>query len=434
VYSYLLRKFILPCGDLLFNSYFSDSLKRINEEIQFDRNRVVEIQKLRLKEILSYASSKSVYYREVLSDVTINNVELSLNDFPILTKKIIKENIDTILTKNKKKLIKNSTSGSSGFQTDIYFDKQELSQIRAIQTIWWEWAGYNLGGPILQTGLSSKRTFEKKLKDFFLRTNYQFAFGLNNNNTAGSLIWSKRHKPFLGGYASSLYVLACLWEKENVKMRSAVSWGDKLFDHYKSKIRESFDCDIFETYGTAEGLMLAAQKDISYMYIMDPYYIVELLDDSNQPVADGEIGNVVVTSLIHKSMPLIRYKIGDLAIKLPKSEYPKSTELNFGILKRVIGRETDIVKTPNGNSLIVHSFTGVFEYFPQIEQFQVIQKKGELNLIIHYIPRVGFHQNILDEIKLQIESFAKEKLPIIFVEVDFIPNSPSGKPQLVRII
>jgi phenylacetate-CoA ligase len=157
---------------------------------------------------------------------------------------------------------------------------------------------------------------------------------------------------------------------------------------------------------------------------------VELLDDEGNEVEDGEIGHVVVTSLIHKAMPLIRYKVGDLAIKLPANQYPKERELGLSLFQKIIGRETDIVETPLGKKLIVHSFTGVFEYYPEIKQFQVVQRNKEL-LIIRYIVGANFRLAVFDKIKNQLETLAEEELNIDFVMVDEILPSKSGKPQVV---
>jgi phenylacetate-CoA ligase len=334
------------------------------------------------------------------------------------------------LTVEKSKLICNSTSGSTGIQTNIYISKEEQSLIRAIQTTWWIWAGFKIGEPMFQTGLATKRSLEKKLKDIFFRTYYQFAFGLTTENTEKGLTWAKRTIPFLGGYASSLFVLSEIAKGRGITMKSAVSWGDKLFDHYRKNIEQVFDCKVFETYGTGEGLMLGAQKDLDYLYIMDPYFIVELLDDDGNEVADGEIGQVVVTSLIHKSMPLIRYRVGDLAIKLPRSLYPANRELNLSLFQKIIGRETDIVETPLGRKLVVHSFTGVFEYYPEIKQFQVYQRNRE-SLEIRYIPGANFNVDVLEKIKIQLNELATEYLVIFFVEVNEILPSKSGKPQII---
>lgn len=429
-YNWFLTNSLLPTGDFINGSQYSKLLKKIDYELKIED--IIGAQQLNLQRLLKHATIKSNYYNSVINFDKKDFFNFELKDFPILTKEIIRQNRLEILTTNER-LIRYFTSGSTGVQTEILVSKFEQSLFRAIQTTWWNWAGYNIGEPIFQTGLATSRSIEKKLKDFFFRTYYQFAFGLNEQNTEEGLTWAKSNSPFLGGYASSLYVLAELAENKGIQMKSAVTWGDKLFEHYKTKITSSFNCRVFETYGTGEGLMLGAQKDLEYLYIMDPYFIVEILDDNNQEVPDGEIGHVVVTSLIHYAMPLIRYKVGDLAIKLPREEYPERRELNLSLFKKIIGRETDIVNTPNGSKLIVHSFTGVFEYFPEIKQFQVIQKKNETSLIIKFIPGDSFENNVLQKVHDQLNGLASQQLEIEFIQVELIPSAKSGKPQIVVI-
>ncbi len=336
LYSRFLWHIVLPVGDFLFKSKYRKYLLEVNKTLHQDRQRINDIQQDSLKSMLDYTVNSSSYYKN-LNIVREEDSIQWLKKFPILTKDIIRQQGIRILTQ-KNGLIKNSTSGSTGIQTEIFINKNEQSLIRAIQTTWWRWAGYEVGNPMLQTGLSTKRTIEKRLKDIFFKVYYLFAFGLTKENTEQGLKWARRKKPFLGGYASSLYVLANIAESESIQMKSAISWGDKLFDHYKDKIKEVFNCEIFETYGTGEGLMLGAQKDLNYLYVMDPYFIVEILDAEGNEVSDGEIGHVVVTSLIHRVMPLIRYRVGDLAIKLPKNEYPSNPQLSLSLFKKIIGK------------------------------------------------------------------------------------------------
>jgi phenylacetate-CoA ligase len=428
-YKKLLRNVILPLGDKIFGSTLSNEIiivnDVLNQKCSFTRINQAE----KLKNHLNWVSKYSRHFQN-LNIINQENPYLWLKKFPILTKDVLRDNTDLILTEAKESLICNCTSGSTGIQTSIYISKKEQSTIRAIQTTWWQWAGYQMGEPIFQTGLAFKRTLEKRLKDYFFRTHYQFAFGLTAENTLNGLKWARKKSPFLGGYASSLYVLSEIAESKNITMKSAVSWGDKLYDHYRKNIERVFECKVFETYGTGEGLMLGAQKDLDYLYVMDPYFVVELLDDDGNEVEDGEIGHVVVTSLIHKAMPLIRYKVGDLAIKLPQNKYPKDRELGLSLFQKIIGRETDIVETPLGKKLIVHSFTGVFEYFPEIKQFQVVQRNKEA-LTIRYLIGYDFNPAVLIKIKELLDTHAEEVLNIDFVSVDEILPSKSGKPQIV---
>ena len=428
-YSNLLRNVILPIGDLIFGNYFSQNLKIVEKNFRQSEALIIANRNIALMNHLKFVLQKSTYYKE-LNLSAFNDPLIGLKQFPILTKDIIRNRLDNILTRNKESLICYCTSGSSGIQTNIYISKKEQGLIRAIQATWWKWAGFEMGEPMFQTGLATSRNFEKKLKDFFFRTNYQFAFGLTSQNTKDGLEWAKKKNPFLGGYASSLYILSELADGKGISMKSAVSWGDKLFDHYRKNIERVFNCNVYETYGTGEGLMLGAQKDLDYLYVMDPYFIIELLDDDGFEVADGEIGHVVVTSLIHEAMPLIRYKVGDLAIKLPRNLYPENREFGLSLFQKIIGRETDIVITPKGKKLIVHSFTGIFEYFPQVRQFCVIQ--SDINgITIIFIPGQGFNQQVLSSINEQLLRLVNEKFEIKFKEVKHIPNTASGKPQII---
>jgi len=129
-------------------------------------------------------------------------------------------------------------------------------------------------------------------------------------------------------------------------------------------------------------------------------------------------------------MPLIRYKIGDLAIKLPKNQYPKNRKFAFPLLKKVIGRDTDIVYTKSGRKMVVHSFTGIFEHFPEIIQFCVIQ--NHITFInIQIIVKKDFNMSILDQISLEINRHTFQELEIKFDFVDEISPTPSGKPQII---
>src|SRR5690606_5526359 len=115
---------------------------------------------------------------------------------------------------------------------------------------------------------------------------------------------------------------------------------------------------------------------------------------------------------------------------LPLNEYPEQRRFNFPLLKMVVGRDTDIIKTPNGTTLIVHTFTGIFEFFPEIKQFRVIQ--NTVNAIeIEYVPDTSFYPGITDKITELLLTKTGMNMQILWKKTDFIPASPSGKPQLV---
>jgi phenylacetate-CoA ligase len=429
--NFIFQKIILPLGDWVFSSTVIYNLKELRKISYYSEHKLLELQKIKLQKLLIYCIDSIPYYANLT--YLLKNGEIDIKHFPILTKKLLCDNKNILLNKNELKLIKNVSSGSTGQQSIVYWSKEEQSINRATQILWWEWAGYKIGDPLLQTGITPQRGFIKSLKDNLLNTYYLQAFAHSKKNVLLALKWAQKQKnPVLAGYASSLYVIATYALEENIKVKfkASVSWGDKLFDHYKKKIFEAFGVNVYETYGSAEGLMMGGQKDLNNMYLMSSNVFIEILDDNGNEVQDGEIGHVVVTNLNAYAMPLIRYKIGDLAIKLPQKDYPSKTELKFPIWKKIIGRDTDLVITESGKYLVVHSFTGIFEHIPEIKQFCVIQdtKKG---ITILYIKGYNFYLGLLDIIKEKIIGYINEPFEIEFKEVESILPTKSGKPQLI---
>lgn len=433
IYNFFLEKIILPIGDILVGGSFMSNLNRLKIETRLNESELTKLQNERLFEILNHATKNSIYYQKFVEADCISPSEW-LKQFPILDKRILNERQNDLICFPKSKMIRQVTSGSSGIHSTVFWSKNEQSIHRATQVLWWQWAGYYLGMPMVQTGMTPNRGYIKALKDKLLNTFYFVAFVPDKVYFKKALEWASKQKVvFLGGYSSSLFVLSQFSNdiKENINFKGAVSWGDKLFDHYKKSIENSFDLKIRETYGTSEGMMIAAQKDLDYMYIMSTNVYLEILDDDGNEVADGEIGNVVVTSLVAKGMPLIRYKIGDLAIKLPRNEYPNNRDLALPLLKKVIGRDTDLVKTSSGKILVVHTFTGILEFYPEIKQFCVIQEDLS-GIFIEYIPNPNFNLSVLCKIKDNILKYLNEPFfKIEFIQVDKILPTPSGKPQII---
>ena len=425
---------LLPFGDLLLQTSFIKNLKKCRKQDQLNADQLGILQKKRLSEILTFTTQNAEFYKKLEIEIDQANPISSLKKFPVISKREINEFKDEILTRPANSLNKISSSGSSGLQSTVYLSKNEISITRAQQTRWWEWAGYKLGDSILQTGISPDRSLVKKVKDYFLKTKYVHAFALLPEEIKLILKESKKkHVKNFFGYASSLYVFAEIAAEEgiDIKFESMLCWGDKMFESYRKKIKNVFACDVQETYGCTEGFMIASQHDLKYLYIMTPWVYLELLDENGQEVKDGELGQVVVTSLFAKAFPLIRYKLGDLAIRLPKEKYPKNRKFAYPLLEKVIGRDTDIIKTSSNKSMIVHSFTGIFEYYPEIRQFQVTQNKLD-EIQIKYISNQGKIDRQLNEIKNKIIQNLKEDITITFKEVSEIPNSPSGKPQIIK--
>ncbi|MEI6864493.1 hypothetical protein [Flavicella sp.] len=431
-YSKILEKYILSIGDFCNRSSFLKDLNYWRAVDNMSATKLEVLQKENLKKLLFHAVCKSNYYGQVelIGDDPIK----WLSNFPILTKDILRRETVQLLTESKKGLKKISSSGSSGISSSVYMNQKDISSLRGGLVHWWEWSGYRIGCPVVQTGITPNRGVLKTIKDFLFRTIYVNAFAHDEAQIIAVLNKIKKGNYILIGYASSLNVIADVAKKHNfkIKLKATISLGDKLFDHYRKNISDTFSCKIQDTYGSSEGFLISSQLDLPYSYILSPQVYLEIIDDENKPVADGEMGNVVVTRLDGYAMPLIRYKIGDLAIKLPKEKYPKKRKFEYPLLQKIIGRDTDVVKTNNGKILIVHSFTGIFEYISEIKQFKIIQKNIN-GILIEIVKAENYSDQVLSEAKKELlKIIESENFLIEFKIVSQISPSKSGKPQIIE--
>ena len=431
LYNSFLNKIILPVGDIFFGGSYTKYLKEWKTNDLKSGLELKALQKKRLSSILEYAQNHIPYYKT-------SNYK-NLKDFPILTKDILRNSKSRLVSNkyDRSKLTEHHSSGSTGIQSFTYMTKDHQFYLRAMQTHWWTWSGYNIGDNLLQFGISQKRSFTKLIKDFFYKCDYVKAFGLSENELLEISKRSvNRNSLFVAGYPSVINELAKSSLKTNLNnVQGVICFGDKLFNGYKKNILSAFgaDVNIIDTYGCAEGLLMACKKDLDYYYIMSPHVYIEIVDDNGDDVKDGEIGNVLVTCLTNYAMPLIRYKLGDLAIMLPKEDYPKKRSLNYPLLQKIVGRETDIVKTKKGVTINVHSFTGIFEHYQNIKQFKIIQNDLE-HIIVEYILDTNFKINTttIKEIEEKFYELTDNSLSITFCKVEKIKSTLSGKPQIIE--
>ena len=438
MYQKLIKNIIYPLSDKLMGLSINKNLKKNRSTQWYTAAALSALQKEKLFAILSHCNDRIPYYQKLFKDYSFDiNGDLTkeLKKIPILTKKIIKQHLPYDLTdKNRKIYTTEKTSGSSGEQGEFYLDREAFSKIIAAQTLYWEWAGYSFGKKAIQTGINPERGFKKLIKDKLLLIKYSNAFKIDKKIIEETLNPFRNKKDiYFIGYPSSIYSYAKFSEElgiNEVSFKSIISLGDKMFPHYRSLIEKIFNTEVFDTYGAAEGLMIAGECSEHKYHIFSPHVYVEILDKNGKSVPDGTLGQVVVTSLDNYLMPLIKYKIGDLAIKSSQTNSCKCGR-NLPMLDKIIGRDTDILYTPKLKILVVHFFTGIFEHYPEIQQFQVEQQNKGGRIQIRYIEGINFSKSILESIRNKIYERAEEDFPLYFSNVSEIKPSPSGKPQII---
>ena len=174
---------ILPITDLVLKLKISKNLNLWRSMQWLSQDDLKILQKEKLFKILLHSKKNVPYFGKIMKNIRLKNVNDSfevLKKMPVLTKRIIKEQLQSEFIDNNRKIYQiEKTSGSSGRQGTFYLDRSSYSNTISIQSLWWEWSGYSFGDPMILFGINPKRRFIKTIKDFLFRTIYINAFDLN---------------------------------------------------------------------------------------------------------------------------------------------------------------------------------------------------------------------------------------------------------------
>jgi phenylacetate-CoA ligase len=387
--------------------------------------------------LIEVAYREVPFYRDLMDHAAVKPNDIrgpqDLGKLPIVTKKMLRAGYPHLTTRDTgMKTFEACSSGSTGTNFCVREDPDTTGWHRASFLLALEWAGWQIGEPHLQTGMTLQRSRDRWLKDLLLQCHYVSAFDLGDSQLDLSLDLLESHSlKHLWGYPGSLYVLArrALERGWNQPLRSIITWGDNLYPEYRRTIESAFGARVFDTYGCGEGIQVAAQcgtADTYHLHMLD--VVVEHLDDKGHPLQPGENGNLILTRLHPGPMPLIRYQVGDVGRK----ESTRSCECGRGydVMGSIQGRDTDIVITPSGNRLIVHFFTGVLEHFPEIDSFQVVQEELGL-MVLRLKPANGFSKESAARIVSNLQEKGASDIAIKIELVTEIPLPPSRKRRFV---
>ncbi len=166
-------------------------------------------------------------------------------------------------------------------------------------------------------------------------------------------------------------------------VRAIVVGGEVLTPAMRRRISAAFNAPIHENYGSIEFVQMAWQCPVGeQMHLCDDTMVLEVLGNS-QPVAEGEVGEVVATALHSYAMPLIRYQIGDLATQgAPRCPCgaPVAT------IRGVRGRMLDYFPLPDGR--VVHPYELTMPMMAAhawIEQYQLTQELVD-RVVLRIVP------------------------------------------------
>lgn len=432
----LYRKLLLPFGDLLFGQRMISRLNFLESAQWWQPTEIEAYRNMQLQKLVKVAYDQVPFYRELMNNAIVHPKDIrspaDLIKLPVVTKDMLRSGYpDQVTRPTGQKTYEASTSGSTGKNFYVREDAYTAGWYRASFLLALHWAGWSIGDAHLQTGMTLSRSLDRKLKDRLLNCHYVSAYDLDDHHLEHmlSIIESKKIK-FIFGYPGSLYYLARYARQKgwNQPLKSAVTWGDMLFPHYRQEIEDVFQTKVFDTYGCAEGFQISAQCEQSNYHIHALDMVVEFLSYEGNPVRAGESGNIVITRLHPGPMPFIRYAVGDMGVPADDELCPCGRKLP--IIQSIEGRNTDVVITPSGNRLIVHFFTGVLEHFREIDRFQVIQL-DRVSLILKVVPNGPLTSQRSEQIVKALSEHGCSDMKIKVEIVEQIPLTAGGKNRFI---
>ena len=148
-------------------------------------------------------------------------------------------------------------------------------------------------------------------------------------------------------YAGRLYEMMCqtgIDPRRDTKLRTLVIGAEPHSEDTRRRIEEMLGVKAYNSFGMSEmcgpGVAFECLEQ-NGMHIWEDYYIVEIVDpDTLEPVPDGEVGELVLTTINREAMPLLRYRTRDLTRILP-GKCPCGREHKR--LDRMKGRSDDMI-------------------------------------------------------------------------------------------
>ena len=141
-------------------------------------------------------------------------------------------------------------------------------------------------------------------------------------------------------------------------------WGVPVFNHYgatQTRVDNMYPCERGSGSRAHPGML----------HNIDPYFLLEVIDsETGRQVADGESGEIVLTSLIHTDVPLIRCAMGDRAVYREPSYCPCGRPF-AGVEIGTIGRMDDMVKV-KGVNVWPQAVDDVLFNLPETDEYQIV--------------------------------------------------------------
>lgn len=368
---------------------------------------VKHFQVQKLQEVLSYVNSHSVYYKRLFKNNSIDIKDIKtlddLGQIPPTTKDDLQKYNDDFICVSKSRIVDYvTTSGTLGDPVTFALTDNDLERLAYNEQLSFECAGIGKDD-VLQLMTTMDRRFMAGLA-YFLGARRLGAGIIRVGAGIPELQWDSilKFKPtYLIVVPSFLLKLIEYADRHNIDLKTigikgAICIGEPLrnqdfsLNNLAEKIQSRWDIQLYSTYASTEMSTAFTECEAQAGGHYQPELIIaEILDEDNQPVQDGEIGELVITTLGIEAMPLVRFKTGDM---VKAHTEPCHCGRNTMRLGPVVGRKKQMIK-----------YKGTTLYPPAMDNIL-----NDFNEVNSYVIEI-FHNEIgTDEICIKIDALTTE--------------------------
>lgn len=385
-------------------------------------------------EIVEFHLNNNRFYKNFFGEKSFTQ----WNEVPVMAKTDLQQKLQNRLSKgySKSTAYIGKTSGSSG--TPFIFAKDKFAHALS-------WAGFqdryhwhdidlnkSLQARFYGIPLDLYGNIHERIKDrISLRRRFSI-FDLSEQKMEKFL---KRFEisnfSYINGYTSAVLLFAKFLVHKNLTLKKVcpglklcIVTSERLFKEDKSLMETVFGVPVVNEYGASEVGLIAFENVKNEWIVNSEDLFIEILDENNNVVPNGTEGRIVITSLYNKAHPMIRYDIGDSGVLSKRSTLKKP------VLKKLIGRTSDIAKLPNGKVVPGLTFyyvtKSIIEDTGSIKEFVINQNAAD-SFKIEYVSQSDFSENQKQKILQAIETYVGKNLKVSFERKDILIRSKSGK-------
>jgi phenylacetate-CoA ligase len=224
------------------------------------------------------------------------------------------------------------------------------------------------------------------------------------------------------GYASALYLLARYFQETKRKpppsLKVVFATAEPLFDFQRKVIQDVFGVRVAVEYGARDAGLMANECPAGGLHIPAEGMVVEI-ERSGSDVT----GEIIVTNLYSRAMPIIRYRTGDVG-ELGTEPCPCGRGLP--LLKKVEGRQTDFLVATDGHILHALAVIYILREMATVKEFQVIQERLD-RIVVRVVPEASFSKGDESSIVRKVRHLLGDNVEVVVDLTTEIPRLPSGK-------